>query len=43
VPATAAPPKAKFAVTNHEAPEFEVSAAVPEWNPEDGPQPGKKK
>src|SRR5271165_51273 len=42
-PAVAAKPNAKFAVTNEAAPEFEVSAAVPEWNAEEGPQPGKKK
>ena len=25
----------KFAVSNDEAPEFEISAATPEWNPDD--------
>ena len=42
-PAVVAEPNAQFAVTNNEAPEFEVSTAVPEWNPEDGSRPGKKK
>jgi hypothetical protein len=40
--ASAAEAKAKSAVTNEEASEFEVSSAVPEWNPDEGPQPGKK-
>jgi hypothetical protein len=34
--------KAELAVTNDEAPKFDVSSAVPEWNPDEGPQPGKK-
>lgn len=36
-------PKAKFAVAHKEAPEFEVSEAAPEWNPDEDSQPPKKK
>lgn len=42
-PETAAPPKAKFAVANADAPEFEISAAPQEWNPDADSQPGSKK
>ena len=42
-PVAAAMPKAKFAVANAEAPEFDVSAAPQEWNPDADSQPGKKK
>jgi hypothetical protein len=42
-PAAAAKPKAKFAVANADAPEFDVSAAPQEWNPDADSQPGKKK
>jgi hypothetical protein len=28
---------------NTDAPEFEISASAPEWNPEEDQQPGKKK
>jgi hypothetical protein len=43
--ASAAAPKekAQFAAANDEAPEFEVSAAAPEWNPSEDSVPGKKK
>lgn len=41
-PQAAAKPKAKFAVAKNDTPEFEVSAA-PEWNPDEDPQPHKKK
>jgi hypothetical protein len=46
-PAKAAPqpagkPKAKFAVANADAPEFEISGAQ-EWNPDADAQPGQKK
>ncbi len=41
-PQTAAKPKAKFAVANADAPEFEISTA-PEWNPDADSQPGQKK
>ena len=40
---TAAKPKAKFAVANADAAEFDVSAAPQEWNPDADSQPGKKK
>ena len=36
-------PKAKFAVADDAAPEFDVSAATPEWNPDEDSQPQKKK
>jgi hypothetical protein len=36
-------PKAEFAVDNAEAPEFDISAAPQEWNPETDSQPGKEK
>ncbi|MGA8273323.1 MAG: hypothetical protein WB919_17305 [Candidatus Sulfotelmatobacter sp.] len=39
----AAAPKVKFAVKDDAAPEFDVSAAAPEWNPDDDAQPRKKK
>jgi hypothetical protein len=42
-PHAAAKPKAKFAVSNDEAPEFEISAATPEWNPDDDSQPPKRR
>jgi hypothetical protein len=47
-PADAAPeapakPKAKFAVANGDAPEFEVSGTAAEWNPDEGSPPGRKK
>jgi hypothetical protein len=42
-PQEAAKPKAKFAVANAGAPEFDVSAAPQEWNPDADSQPGKKK
>jgi hypothetical protein len=35
--------KTKFAVANEDAPEFEVSAAAPEWAPDEDSQPGQKK
>jgi hypothetical protein len=38
-----AEPKAKFAVADAEAPEFEISAAAEEWNPDADSQPGKEK
>jgi hypothetical protein len=41
-PQTAAKPKAKFAVANADAAEFEVSSAQ-EWNPDADSQPGQKK
>jgi hypothetical protein len=40
-PEAAAKPKAKFAVANADAPEFEISTA-PEWNPDADSQPDKK-
>ncbi len=36
-------PKAEFAVDQAEAPDFEISAAPQEWNPETDSQPGKEK
>jgi len=47
-PADAAPeapakPKAKFAVANGDAPEFEVSDTAAEWNPDEDSSPGRKK
>ncbi len=42
-PQASAKPKGKFTVANDEAPEFEVSVAAPEWNPEENSQPPKKK
>jgi hypothetical protein len=42
-PQTASKPKAGFATANAEAPEFEISAAPEEWNPDADSQPGKKK
>jgi hypothetical protein len=41
-PQPAAKPKAKFAVANADAPEFEISSAQ-EWNPDADAQPGQKK
>jgi hypothetical protein len=35
-------PKAKFASAAADAPEFDISAATPEWNPDEDSQPGKK-
>jgi hypothetical protein len=42
---TSAPakPKAKFAVANGDAPEFEVSGTATEWNPDEDSPPGRKK
>jgi hypothetical protein len=42
-PVAAKEPKTKFAVANDDAPEFEVSAAAPEWAPDEDSQPGQKK
>jgi len=42
-PQTSAKPKAKFAVANADVPEFEISTAPQEWNPDTDSQPGKKK
>ena len=47
-PADAAPeapakPKAKFAVANGDAPEFEVSSTAAEWNQDEDSPPGRKK
>ena len=42
-PAPAAKPKAKAAAAGADAPEFEISVAPQEWNPDADPQPGKKK
>jgi hypothetical protein len=47
-PADAAPeapakPKAKFAVANGDAAEFEVSGTAAEWNPDEDSAPGRKK
>jgi hypothetical protein len=42
-PAPGAKPKAKFAAANADVPEFEISAAPQEWNPDADSQPGKKK
>jgi hypothetical protein len=47
-PADAAPeapakPKAKFAVANGDAPEFEVSGTAAEWNQDEDSPPGRKK
>jgi hypothetical protein len=39
----AAQPQAKFSVANAEAPEFEISVAPQEWNPDEDSQPGKGK
>jgi hypothetical protein len=36
-------PKAKFVVADDAAPEFDVSAAMPEWNPDEDSQPREKK
>jgi hypothetical protein len=36
-------PTAEFAVDQAEAPDFEISAATQEWNPETDSQPGKEK
>jgi hypothetical protein len=45
LPGPFAEPESKFAVSDADAPEFEVSSAAPEWNPDTDsqPQPGKKK
>ena len=40
---SAAPPEAKFAVAGAQAPEFEISVAPQEWNPDEDSQPGKAK
>jgi hypothetical protein len=42
-PTPAAKPKAKFAAAGADVPEFEISAAPQEWNPDADSQPGKKK
>jgi len=39
----AAKPKAKFAAANADVPEFKISSAPQEWNPDADSQPGKKK
>jgi len=36
-------PKAKFVVADDAAPEFDVSAATPEWNPDEDSQPREQK
>ena len=42
-PVTHAQPEAKSAVAKADAPEFQISADAPEWNPEQDSQPGRKK
>ncbi len=42
-PKTAAKPKAQFAAADADVPEFEISTAPQEWNPDADSQPGKKK
>jgi hypothetical protein len=42
-PNPAAKPKAKFAAANADVPEFNISSAPQEWNPDADSQPGKKK
>jgi hypothetical protein len=42
-PNPAAKPKAKFAAANADVPEFKISSAPQEWNPDADSQPGKKK
>jgi hypothetical protein len=42
-PEAAAEPGAKFAAADAEAPEFEISAAAQEWDPDADSQPGKEK
>jgi hypothetical protein len=42
-PEAVAQPQAKFSVAASEAPEFEISTAAPEWNPDEDSQPGKGK
>src|SRR5580698_7805838 len=42
-PTPAKPPEAKFAVAGAQAPEFEISVAPQEWNPDEDSQPGKAK
>jgi hypothetical protein len=42
-PETPAKPKAKFAVANGDAPEFEVSGTAAEWNQDEDSPPGRKK
>jgi hypothetical protein len=42
-PEAVPPPEAEFAVANNDAPEFDVSGAAPEWNPDEDSPPGKKK
>jgi hypothetical protein len=41
-PSPAVKPKAKFAAANADVPEFEISTAPQEWNPDADSQPGKK-
>jgi len=42
-PEAAKPPKAMLTVESADVPEFEVSVAAPEWNPDEDPKPEKKK
>jgi hypothetical protein len=42
VPGAAEKPAAAFEVSTADAPEFEISAVTPEWNPEEDGQPKKK-
>jgi hypothetical protein len=42
-PEATAKPKAKFAIAPADVPEFEISAATQEWNPDADSQPGGKK
>jgi hypothetical protein len=42
-PVAHAQPEAKSAVAKADAPEFDISADVPEWNPDEDSQPGRKK
>ena len=42
-PGAVAQPEAEFSVAAAEAPEFEISVAPQEWNPDEDSQPGKKK
>jgi hypothetical protein len=41
--ASAEKPAAEFTTSNDDAPEFEISAATPEWNPDEDSQAGRKK
>ncbi|MGA8214703.1 MAG: hypothetical protein WB799_13995, partial [Candidatus Sulfotelmatobacter sp.] len=42
-PKPAAKPKEQFAAADADVPEFEISTAPQEWNPDADSQPGKKK